>query len=112
MFKEEKKNRVKNAGLEKLFDFLGELLAFLTIALYAVLIVDASFHFIPEGTVMDILLICRTYASLALIIVVGLEAVVKRSFLVRLVFYILVAIVIIFQFFPGTWEQLLGYVGK
>ena len=38
-------------------------------------------------------------------IVVGLEAIVKRGFILKLIFIILLAIVIIFQFFPGTWAN-------
>ena len=96
----------KNEGLEKLLDLLGEILAFLTIALYAVLIIDANWSFIPRGSLYDILQIAKTYASLAVVVVVGLECVVKRSFLTKLIFFVLLAIVIIFQFFPGTWENI------
>lgn len=95
----------KNEGLEKILDTLGEILAFITVALYAVLIVNATWTFIPQGTFFDILLIAKNYASLAVVVVVGLEAVVKRGFILKLIFIILLAIVIIFQFFPGTWAN-------
>lgn len=96
----------KNEGLEKALDLLGEILAFLTIALYAVLIVNANWNFIPEGTFYNILLVARSYASLAVVAVVGLECVVKRNFIIKLIFFILLAVVIIFQFFPGTWANI------
>lgn len=95
----------KNEKLEKILDTLGEILAFITVALYAVLIVNATWTFIPQGTFFDILLIAKNYASLAVVVVVGLEAVVKRGFILKLIFIILLAIVIIFQFFPGTWAN-------
>ncbi|MBQ9792140.1 MAG: hypothetical protein IJW32_00130 [Clostridia bacterium] len=95
----------KNEGLEKILDTVGEILAFITVALYAVLIVNATWTFIPQGTFFNILLIAKNYASLAVVVVVGLEAVVKRGFILKLIFIILLAIVIIFQFFPGTWAN-------
>lgn len=102
----------KNEGLENLFDVIGEILAFLTIALYAALIIDANWEFIPkDGKLYEILLICRMYASLALIIVVGLEATVKRSLIIRLIFYVLAAVVIIFSFFPDTWDSITTSIG-
>ena len=100
----------KSEKLEKVLDFVGEVLAFLTVVLYAVLIVNATWSFIPQGTFYNILLIAKNYASLAVVIVVGLEAVVKRGFFMKLLFIILVAVVIIFQFFPGTWENLIQLV--
>lgn len=95
----------KNNGMEKFLDVVGEILAFLTIALYAVLIINATWTFIPQGTFFNILLAAKTYASLAVVVVVGLEAVVKRGFLIKLLFFALLAVVIIFQFFPGTWAN-------
>ncbi|MBQ3214162.1 MAG: hypothetical protein IJB10_04080 [Clostridia bacterium] len=95
----------KNEGLEKILDTLGEILAFVTVALYAVLIVNATWTFIPQGTFFNILLVAKNYASLAVVAVVGLEAVVKKGFILKLIFIILLAIVIIFQFFPGTWAN-------
>jgi hypothetical protein len=95
----------KNEGLEKILDTLGEILAFLTVALYAVLIVNATWTFIPQGTFLNILLVAKNYAALAVVAVVGLEAIVKRGFILKLIFIILLAIVIIFQFFPGTWAN-------
>ncbi len=96
----------KNEGLEKILDVLGEILAFLTIALYAVLIVNANWTFIPQGTFYNVLLVAKNYASLAVVAVVGLECVIKRNFIIKLLFFVLLAVVIIFQFFPGTWANI------
>lgn len=98
----------KNKDLEKTLDIVGEVLAFLTIALYAVLIINATWSFIPEGTFLNVLLVAKTYAGLAVVAIVGLEAVVKQNFLIRLLFLVLLAVVIIFQFFPGTWQNIVA----
>ncbi len=95
---------------EKLFDVLGEILAVVLVITYAVLIIDANFDFIPDGLFMNILQILRTYGSLALVGIVGLEAMSKRSFILQIVFLAMIALIVIFMFFPGTYENLIGWV--
>ncbi len=95
---------------EKLFDILGEILAVVLVITYALLIVDANFNFIPEGTIMNILEILRTYGSLALVGVVGLEAISKRNLIFKIIFLALMALIVIFLFFPGTYDNLINLV--
>ena len=96
----------KTQIMEKVFDILGEILAVLTIALYAVLIINANWSFIPEGKILDILLVIKNYAALVVVLIVGFEAMVKRSFVFKVLFLLVLALIIIFQFFPGTWENI------
>ncbi|MBR4002820.1 MAG: hypothetical protein IKI95_01955 [Clostridia bacterium] len=98
----------KNEKLEKVLDLLGEILGFLTVVLYAVLIINGTWQFIPQGTFYNILVVAKSYAALAVVAIVGLEAAVKRGFLFKLVFLILLAIIVIFQFFPGTWANVVS----
>lgn len=98
----------KNEKLEKVLDLLGEILGFLTVVLYAVLIINGTWQFIPQGTLYNILVVAKSYAALAVVAIVGLEAAVKRGFLFKLVFLILLAIIVIFQFFPGTWANVVS----
>lgn len=96
----------KTARWEKVFDIIGEILAVFTVVLYAVLIINANWTFIPQGTFLDVLLIIKNYAALLVVAVVSLEAIVKRNFVFKLIYIILLAIIVIFQFFPGTWENI------
>ena len=96
----------KNEKLEKVLDFLGEVLGFLTVVLYAVLIINGTWQFIPQGTLYNVLVVAKSYAALDVVAIVGLEAAVKRGFLFKLVFLILLAVIVVFQFFPGTWANL------
>ena len=98
----------KNEKLETVLDLFGELLGFLTVVLYAVLIINGTWQFIPQGTLYNILVVAKSYAALAVVAIVGLEAAVKRGFLFKLVFLILLAIIVIFQFFPGTWANVVS----
>lgn len=97
----------KNYSMEKFLDTLGEILAYFTAILYAVLIINANFNFIPAD-VLYYLRIAQIYAPIALLTVVGLEFSVKRNLVVRIIFYIVIAIIIIFQFFPDTWTNFIA----
>ena len=94
-------------NLEKVWDFIGEVLALLLLIVYAVLILDANFHFLPSGPIMEVLQILRTYGSFALVGIVGFEAITKRGFLFKLIFLALIALVVVFMFFPETYDALI-----
>lgn len=96
--------------MEKLWDILGEILAVLLVVTYALLILNANFAFINNGIVLKILDILRTYGSLALTGVVGLEAMSKRNFIFKIIFLALCALIVIFLFFPGTYQNLIGAI--
>ena len=91
--------------LEKVFDILGEILAVLTLTLYVVLFINANWSFIPVD-VLKILNIIKDYAALVVVVIVGCEAIVKRGFVFKVLFMLILAIIIIAQFFPGTWENI------
>ena len=98
--------------MEKVWDSIGEILAVVMVLVYALLIINANFSFIPEGTFMNILEILRTYGSLLLVAVVGLEAISKRNIVFQIIFLALLALIVVFMFFPGTYENLIGIIKK
>lgn len=94
--------------LEPIFDILGEILALLMVVVYIVSLANAQWNFIDNKTVLNVLAILRTYGSILLVAVVGMEAVSKRSIIIRWIFYACVAIIVIFLFFPATYQNLIG----
>ena len=96
--------------LEPLFDFLGEVLAIVLVAIYIITLADAQWGFLAKWSpmIVNIMAILRLYGSLLLVGVVGMEAVSKRSMLVRWIFYAAVAIIVIFLFFPATYQDLIN----
>lgn len=60
--------------ISAIFDIIGEILAVILVIVYALLIINANFPFIPEGWLLNIMLIARTYGSLLLVGIVGMEA--------------------------------------
>lgn len=95
--------------LEKFFDVLGEIIAIVMVLVYALWIINLNFNFLPVE-VVNVLAIVKEYGLLVLVAVVGLEAMSKRNFILRVIFYALVALIVIFLFFPGTYASLIGMV--
>jgi len=102
----EVKDMVLGRKLEKVFDFLGEVLAVLTVALIAFLYINGKFEFV-EGTLLQTLFTIKEYAVLGTLIVVGIEFSVKRSFLFFVIFLVLATVAVVFSFFPGVLPSFL-----
>ncbi len=98
-------------SLEKLFDIIGEILAVVLVVAWAVLILDANFHFLDEVPVVyNVLSIIRNYGGLVLIAVVGLEAISKRNIVFKIIFLALLALIVVFLFFPDTYNSLIEMI--
>lgn len=95
--------------MKKILDWVGGVAAFLTAAVYIVLIIHGNWAFLPEA-VYNVLVVVRTWAPLVVVAIVGLEFVSDKPFIVKLIFYVMVAGVVIFMFFPNTWEGFVGIV--
>lgn len=96
-------------GLEKVFDIIGEILAVVLVVVFALLIINANFSFLPDA-VLNVFEVIRTYGSLVLIAVVGLEAMSKRNFIFQIIFLALLALIVVFLCFRGTYENLIGLI--
>lgn len=101
---------MKNEGLKNLLDVVGGIAAFLTVFVYLVLIIAGQGWFTLPDTVLNILNVCKTWAPLVVVAITGLEFVSNKNFIIKLIFIIAVAAVVIFMFFPATWTQFVGIV--
>ena len=97
--------------LEGFFDVIGEILAVVIVITYVVLLANAKWHFV-DGIpwLLNTLEIIKNFGSLALVAVVGFEAMCKRNFIFRIIFYACLAIIVIFLFFPDTYAYLLTFI--
>ncbi len=95
--------------LEKVFDVLGEIVAFVAAVVWALVIVNLTFDFLPP-VVVAIFDIAKSWLLLVLVGIVGLEATIKRNFIIRLLFYIVLAVLIIFHCFPDTYRSIIDVV--
>ena len=91
---------------EKLFDWLGEVLAFVTLAVYAIWLLNAQLVFIQNETILYVLELIRLWAPMLLMGVVAMEFAMNRRLFTRILVYVMLALVVILMFFPGTWEAI------
>lgn len=97
---------------KQILDVIGMLAAAVTILVYLVLCINATWEFIPaDSFVMNVLRVIQTYAPLIVVGLVGLEFVSGKNLVTRIIFYVAIALVVVFMFFPGTWNNLVGVVG-
>lgn len=91
---------------KQILDVIGCIAAAITILVYLVLCINATWEFIPETSfIMNVLKVIKTYAPLVVVGIVGLEFIANKHIAIRIIFYIMIAIVVIFMFFPGTWSS-------
>lgn len=96
---------------KKIFDAIGMFAAVITVLTYLVLVINAQWPFldgVPQ--IYNILTVIRHYAPLVVVAIVGLEFVSGKSILVRVIYYVVIALIIISMFFPSTWNDLVGLI--
>ena len=99
------------SAMKPVLDWLGGICAFLTVVVYALLLVNASWAFLPEW-LYNILIVCKTWAPLIVVAITGLEFTRGRNLIVKLLFYILLAAVVVGMFYPETWNEFVGVVNE
>lgn len=97
--------------LEKVFDFLGEIIAFFVVAIWAVVILNKNFGFLNSVDQLRVVFeIVLEWALIVLLTVVGLECTIKRNILIRIIFYLLLAVVILGHCFEGAYNNIIQYI--
>ena len=98
-------------ALSKLFDIIGKILAFVWMIAFILWVTNANWHYLDSvGIVVTILNIVHEWGALALVGVVGFEAVAKRKLITKILFLLLLAVCVIFMFFPGVTDQIFNIV--
>jgi hypothetical protein len=95
--------------MKKLFNALGQFFGFLTILLYAFLFINAIFNFNVPAEVMVILQTIQMYAMFVVCGLAGFEFVSGKKIL-ALVYFLLLALVVVFSFFPDLRDQIIQIV--
>ena len=96
--------------MKKLANVLGQLFGFLTICLYAFLFLDAVVEFGLDQGIMGILQTIKTYAIFVVCGLAGLELVAGKK-LLAFVYFLILAFVVIFSFFPDVADQITSMIG-
>lgn len=96
---------------KQFLDGVGMFAAIITVISYLLLVINAQWSFLGDAkTVYNVLIVIRHYAPLIVVAIVGLEFVSERSLLIRVIYYVAVALIVISMFFPATWNELVGIV--
>ena len=97
--------------LSGVFDVIGEVLAVVYVVVFALLLIDAQWPFLSNvDWLYAVFKGIWTYGAFVIAAIVGLEAMVKRNFLLFLIFAALLVVCVIFIFFPGTYESLFNFL--
>ena len=97
---------------KQILDVVGCIAAVVTVLAYLALCIDATWKFIPDASfIMNVLVSIKTWAPLVVVAVVGAEHFAEKHVVIRFGFYAMIAIVVLFMFFPNTWSQFVGHVG-
>ncbi len=91
--------------MKQFYNVLGQIFGFLTIALYAFLFISTVVDFNVPSNIMDILQNIKFYAVIIVVGLAGLEFVAGKK-LLAFIYFILLAVVIIFSFFPEVRDQI------
>jgi|GEM_PF-1648581 len=88
-------------GLEKVVDFVGEILAFLTLLLMIFMLINGQFNFLPTDTTAFL----TYFMFVAIIFTVGLKSLefaLNNSLILTIVILVLLIVAVIFVFLPDT----------
>lgn len=89
-------------GLAKVIDTVTEIAAFLTVFLIAFLFINDYAGFLAPSTTLNILKSIREIAIVAVVGLVGLEFAIKRGMVVFIIYAAVVAVAVVFMFFPNV----------
>lgn len=99
--------------VERFIDVLGEILAFLTVALWVFMFFQYTFGFlnginVGTWTLVGLLEYIKIWATLLVLGLKGFEFALKRGFLIFIIYVVLIAACVIFMFIPNVWTSLFG----
>lgn len=96
---------------KQIFDVISGIAAVVTILVYLVLCINATWQFIPAGSlVYNILQVIKAWAPLIVVALVGIEAFADKHIALRIILYVIIAAVVIFMFFPNVWNNFVGLI--
>ena len=92
---------------EKILSVVGKLLLTFLIIIHLFLILNANFSFLTDITVLKILNAVKNIGSLLFIVIMSFKIFSKGSIVFRIIFFLLLIAIIVFMFFPSTYQNLM-----
>lgn len=111
-YNREKLNFLEVYKMKRVWDIIGQVLAIVLVFVYVLYILNLNFGFLDAlpPVLTAILAYLKNFGSLALIAIVGLEATSRKPFIIKLLFLLLCAVVVVFMFFPATYDALISTI--
>lgn len=97
-------------AVSKILSIVNKILAFAVLLTYALFAINLKWTFITNDTILGILEVIMHYGPLVICSLIMVEFAAKRNIIIKIVVFAIIAIAIIFQFFPDTFNWLLGKV--
>ena len=96
---------------KQIFDVISGIAAVVTVLVYLLLCINAVWEFIPAGSfIYNLLIGIKVWAPLIVVALVGIEFFADKHIAIRIIFYAVLAVVIIFNFVPSVWEKFIGFI--
>ena len=94
---------------KQIFDVISGIAAVVTVLVYLILCINATWTFIPAGSfIYNLLQVIKAWAPLLVVALVGIEFFADKHVSLRIIFYVIIAAVVIFMFFPNVWDKFVG----
>ncbi len=97
-------------ALSKILSVVNKILAFAVLLSYALFAINSNWVFITNDTIMSILQAIMHYGPLVMCGMIMVEFAIKRNIIIQIVVYAVIAVAIIFQFFPGTLDSIFSAI--
>lgn len=92
-----------NERKSNFWDVLGQVVALVLTLVYILYVSNAYFNYFDmEGILGKIISVCMLYGPMILIIISCMDALKKRTIVLRILFLAIWVVIFIFTFFPGV----------
>ncbi|MBQ7977467.1 MAG: hypothetical protein IJ301_02590 [Clostridia bacterium] len=96
--------------LSKFFDAANKILAFVVLLAYVLFAINANWTFIDNTTIIEIINAIMRYGPLVICGLVMIEFAIKRNLIIQIIVYAIIAVAVIFQFFPDTFAAMVTQI--
>ncbi len=93
-------------ALSKVFDVINKILAFVILVTLTITAINSIWPFIDNDTVLAVFGYILRFGPLIVCSLVMVEFAIKRNILLQILIYLIIAVAIIFQFFPDTLNDI------
>lgn len=90
--------------ISKILSVVNKILAFCVLLAYALFAINLKWEFITNDTILQVFKVIMYYGPLAICSLVMLEFAAKRNIIIKIVVLAVIAVALIFQFFPDTFN--------